>query len=110
MGKNPTMFEKSWVPGLGEILYCLFVRDASSRAMRRPTTVTVKAASLRRGDIVIMGVLRGNMFEVITSPAMMLPQAKRLIGFITAGLFSLIGDNDLNRGFPIETKYVRRRL
>lgn len=86
------------------ILYCLFVRDASSRAIRRPVTVTAKAASLRRGGIVMTGVLRGRMLEVIKRPAMMLPQAKRLIGLITARLFSLIGERGLNRGCPIETK------
>lgn len=50
------------------------------------------------------------MLEVISSPAIMLPQANRLIGLITAGLFSLIGDRGLNRGKPIETKNTTRRL
>lgn len=40
-----------------------------------------------------MGVFMGTMLEVIRRPAMMLPQASRLIGLITAGLFSLIGEN-----------------
>lgn len=43
------------------------------------------------------------MFEVIKSPAAMLPQARRLIGLTTVGLFSLIGEKALNRGCPIET-------
>lgn len=40
----------------------------------------------------------------------MLPQASRLIGLITAGLFSLIGERGLNRGWPIVTKKTTRRL
>jgi len=44
------------------------------------------------------GVLRGRRLEVIRRPAIMLPQANRLIGFMTAELFSLIGENELNRG------------
>ena len=35
---------------------------------------------------------------------MMLPQARRLRGLITAGLFSLIGERVEKRGYPIETK------
>lgn len=72
--------------------------------------VTVRAASFKRGGIDITGVFRGRMFEVIRSPAMMLPHASRLIGLITAGLFSLMGENTLNRGWPIDTKNTRRKL
>lgn len=89
---------------------CLFVKDASSRAINSPKMVTTRAASLRRGGIVMTGVFKGIMFEVIRRPATMLPQANRLIGLITAGLFSLIGDMGLNRGWPMETKYTTRRL
>lgn len=86
------------------------MREASSRAINSPIIVTNSAASLSRGGIVIMGVLGGRMFDVINSPAMMLPQASRLIGLITAGVFSLIGERVLNRGCPIETKNTIRRL
>lgn len=72
--------------------------------------VTTKAANLIKGGMVIIGVLRGIMLEVIRRPAMMLPQARRLMGLITAGLFSLIGESDENRGCPIETKKTTRRL
>ena len=89
---------------------CLLVSDASSRARSRPRMVTVRAASLRRGGMDITGVLRGRMFEVIRSPATMLPQASRLMGLMTAGLFSLIGESELNRGWPIATKKTTRRL
>lgn len=88
----------------------MLVRDASSRAKSRPRMVTVRAAILRRGGIVITWVFRGRMFEVISSPAIILPQASRLIGLITAGLFSLIGDRELNRGCPMDTKKITRML
>ena len=89
---------------MGVGLNCLFVRVASSRAMRRPRIVTVRAASLSIGGMDIIGVLIGIMFEVINRPAMMLPHANRLIGLITSGLFSLMGERGLNRGCPIDTK------
>lgn len=82
---------------------CLFVRDASSRAVKSPRIVTVSAASLEDVAIVIMGVLRGVILLVRISPATILPPANRLIGLITAGLFSLIGDRALNRGIFIST-------
>lgn len=80
------------------------MRDASSKAIRRPVIVTARAANLRSGGIDITGVLIGTRFDVISRPAMMLPQASRLMGLITAGSFSLMGENELNRGCPIETK------
>lgn len=76
----------------------MFVRDASSRARTRPRIVTIRAANLSMGGMVIIGVLRGVIFEIIRRPATMLPQARRLIGLITAGLFSLIGESGKNRG------------
>lgn len=88
----------------------MFVKDANSRARRRPIIVTRRAASLRSGGIVMMGVFRGVMLEVIKRPAIMLPHASRLIGLMTAGLFSLIGESELNRGCPIDTKKTTRRL
>lgn len=66
--------------------------------------VTVRAASFRRGCIVITGVFCGTMLEVIRRPAIILPHAKRLMGLITEGLFSLMGERGLNRGCPMETK------
>lgn len=48
--------------------------------------------------MVITGVFIGVMLAVINSPAKILPQASRLIGLITALLFSLIGESELNRG------------
>lgn len=92
------MLEK-WCGGrLGVGLNCLLVKEASSNAIRTPIIVTIRAANLRRGGIDMTGVFKGVMFEVIRRPAMMLPQARRLMGLITVGVFSLIGDSGLNRG------------
>lgn len=104
------MFEKLWVGIHGVGLNCLLVREASSKAVSSPIIVTIRADSLRRGGIVITGVFSGRKFEVRRRPARMLPQARRLIGLITIGLFSLIGERDENRGCPIDTKKMTRRL
>lgn len=109
-GKKPSILEKWWGESWGKGLNCLLVRDANSRAMIKPRTETVRAASFSKGGIDIMGVFKGVMLEVIRRPAIMLPQASRLIGFITVGLFSSIGERGLNRGWPIDTKKMTRRL
>lgn len=80
------------------------VKQASSSAIKKPKIVTSRAASLSRGCIVITGVLSGIRLDVMTKPATKLPQANRLIGLITAVLFSLIGEKALNRGWCIDTK------
>lgn len=95
---------------LGVVLNCLLVSCASSRAIRSPRRVTIKAANLRRGGMVMMGVFGRTILVVIRSPAKMLPQASRLMGLMTAGLFSLMGEKALNRGWPMVTKYTTRRL
>lgn len=109
-GKNPSMFEKLCRGRVGKILSCFEVKIAISKAMRRPRIETNNAASLRVGGIVITGVFKGGKLSVIISPAIMLPQARRLIGLITAGLFSLIGRKEVNRGVPIVTKKITRKL
>lgn len=78
--------------------------------MSTPRIVTARAAVFRRGGIDITGVFKGRMLDVISKPARMLPQARRLIGLITVGLFSLMGESELNRGNPIDTKNTTRRL
>lgn len=83
---------------------------ANSMATSRPTIVTIRAAIFRAVGIVMIGVFIGGKFCVIISPAMMLPQASRLIELITSGLFSLIGDRGRNRGVPMTTKYTSRKL
>ena len=95
---------------MGVTLTCLLVSEASSRAVRSPRIVTISALNFSEGCIDITGVFRGVMLEVISRPAMILPQASRLIGLITAGLFSLIGESARKRGWPIETKKTTRRL
>lgn len=89
---------------------CFDVIVASSIATRKPVMVTMRAASFREGGMVIIGVLEGRKLEVIIRPAVMLPHASRLIGLITAGLFSLIGERGRNRGPPIVTKKITRKL
>lgn len=84
--------------------------DANSIAIKSPIIVTIKAAIFRAIGIVIMGVLEGKKLEVIISPAIILPQASRLIGLITNGLFSLMGESGRNRGDPIVTKNTTRKL
>lgn len=95
---------------MGVVFSCFEVRLASSSAVTSPAIVTIKAASLRTGGMVITGVLKGRILEVKIRPATMLPQASRLIGLITCGSFSLIGERGKNRGVPIETKKITRRL
>lgn len=109
-GKNPSMLEKLCGIMDGVILICLEVVVASARAIISPVVVTASAANLRDRGIVIMGVLDGRKYEVMTRPATMLPQAKRSIDAVTAGLFSLMGEKEENRGEPIVTKKTTRRL
>lgn len=103
VGKKPSMFEKWWGVRWGVGLSCLDVREASSRAISSPKIVMVIAASLVISGIDIIGVFVGRRLEVIKRPATMLPHASRLIGLITDGLFSLIGESALKRGCPMET-------
>lgn len=69
---------------VGVILICLEVAVASANAIIRPIIVTISAANLRDSGIVIVGVLDGRKFRVIINPAIMLPQARRSIGAVTA--------------------------
>lgn len=109
-GKNPNIFEK-WCNGIIGITFtCLLVMLASSMATSRPAIVTRRAAIFRVAGIVIIGVFIGRKFCVIMRPAIMLPQASRLMELITSGLFSLIGERARNRGVPITTKYTNRKL
>lgn len=109
-GKNPNMLEKPWGVKREIILICLEAVVANVRAMIRPRIVTIKAAILRGRGIVITGALCGKKFKVIIRPAMILPQARRSIGIIIIGLFSLMGDKVEKRGDPIVTKKITRRL
>lgn len=75
----------------------------SSNAVKRPNKVTIIADIFKVGCIVITGVLSGVRLKVMRRPAIMLPHARRLIGLITVGLFSLIGGREISRGCPITT-------
>lgn len=109
-GKNPSMLEKLCSRSEGETLICLVVAVARASAIMRPTIVTSSAANLRESGIVIVGVFEGRKFRVRIRPAMMLPQARRSMGAVNVWWFSLIGDRAGNRGDPIVTKKITRRL
>lgn len=51
---------------------CLFVKDVSFRVINSFKMVIIRVVSLRRGGIVMIGVFKGIMFEVIRRSAMML--------------------------------------
>lgn len=95
---------------IGVGLNCLAVRAASSIAVKSPMIVTARAASLSKGGMVITGVFVGRVLEVRIRPATILPQANRLMGLMTAGSFSLMGERGRNRGVPIATKNTTRKL
>lgn len=46
----------------------------------------------------------------IRNPAKTLPTARRLIGFISRGLFSLIETSVVKRGYPVIVKKIIRML
>lgn len=79
-----------------------------SRARRIPRAVTSRAVILMYVGIVIGGVFMGMMKEVMISPAVMLPRARRVIGATTAGLFSFIGVRGGIRVNPVCTSMVMR--
>lgn len=79
-------------------------------AIMSPVMVTMRAVNFMYAGIVIIWGFRGKKFRVIISPAIMLPHARRSIDAVIAGLLSLIGAREVNRGVPISTKYTTRRL
>lgn len=82
----------------------LEVRLFNSSAMANPMIVTRMAVVFRYHGIVIIWVVVGGILCEIKNPARMLPSARRLIGFISLGLFSLIIIIGGNRGLVIDTK------
>lgn len=109
-GKKASMLEKLWGAVFGLVMVCLLVKLARSMAIISPEMVTIRALSLSVCGMVIMGVFFGIKFETIIRPAIILPHASRLIGLITKGLFSLMGERGRNRGCPIEAKKIIRKL
>lgn len=82
----------------------------SSRARAIPRAVTTRAVILMDRGIVMGGVFIGSVNEVIRNPAVMLPSARRVIGEVTAGLFSLTGVRDGIRVNPVWTSRVMRMV
>lgn len=78
--------------------------------MSSPIMVTIRAESFITGVITITGVLDGSMFAVISNPAKILPQASRLIGFITCVGVSSIGERGAIRVLFKDTKKISRML
>lgn len=109
-GKNPSILEKLCRVKIGVILVCLEVALAIVSAMMIPIIVTISAASFIWGVIVAVGIFNGKKFEVMISPEIMLPQARRSMGAVIVLWFSLIGDKEGNRGDPMVTKKMIRRL
>lgn len=104
------MLEKLCGLIFGDGFSCFDDKSVSAVAVKRPMIVTSRALSFSRGVIVITWVFVGRKLDVINRPAIILPQARRLIGLITVGLFSLIGDSGVDRGCPINAKKITRKL
>lgn len=79
---------------LGDLLVIAF----SSMDSRMPIVVTIRADSFVIGGIVMVIMVVGGMFMIRINPAKMLPRAKRMIGLIRFGLFSLMGEVVEKRG------------
>lgn len=73
-----------------------------------PRAVTSMAMILMYVGMVVGGVFIGIMNEVMMNPAVMLPRARRVIGEVTAGLFSFIGVRGAIRTNPVCTSTVMR--
>lgn len=80
------------------------VRLFSSRASRKPRIEISRAVVFKYHGIVRIWMLVGGILYEIKNPARMLPNARRLIGLIRFGSFSLIEINGGNRGFVMTTK------
>lgn len=80
------------------------VRLFSSRASRKPRIEISRAVVFKYHGIVRTWMLVGGVLYVMKNPARMLPNARRLIGLVRSGLFSLIEINGGNRGFVMTTK------
>lgn len=104
------MLEKLWAILFGVSFICFVVRLASSTAAASPIIVTIRALAFSEKGMVIIGVFVGGKLLIMIEPAMMLPQASRLMGLITSGLFSFNGDRAENRGCRIEVNEITRKL
>lgn len=82
----------------------------SSRATIRPRIVVARAVYFRYCGIVVWGMVVGGMLLYSRNPAKMLPSIRRLIGFVSEGLFSLMLIRVLDRGCPNSVKKMIRVL
>lgn len=102
-GKNPRDVENmAACEGLSSVRF--EVRLFSSSAMANPIIVTRMAVVFRYHGMVMTWIVVGGMLYEMKNPARILPRAKRLMGFINLGLFSLIIIRGGNRGLVIDTK------
>lgn len=90
---------KLWVSeGFMGILLAI---EASFSPTRMPMIVTVNAAILIHIGVVVVGALSSKMFITMNTPATMLPVARRVIGFMTIGMFSCKVEVDDCWGCPV---------
>lgn len=82
----------------------------SSRARIIPRVVTMMAAVFVMVGMVIGGVFMGRVRDEISKPAMMLPKARRIMGRMAGGVFSLMGVIVGVRVCPVWIRRVMRRL
>lgn len=102
-GKNPSKVEKDEY-GFGLLIDSFMVRLFSSSAIRNPNTEIIRAVVFKSHGIVRTGMLVGGILYEMTNPAKILPYARRLIGFMRSGSFSLMEIRGGKRGFVIVTK------
>ena len=76
------------------------VRLFSSSAIRNPNTEIIRAVVFKNHGIVRTGMLVGGILYEMTNPAKMLPNARRLIGFMRSGSFSLM---EIRGGNPVSS-------
>ena len=65
-----------------------------------PIVVTIRAICFIATGIVMVIEDEGGIVEVRINPAKIVPNANRIIGLIRLGLFSLMGNIVMNRGYP----------
>lgn len=90
--------------GEGFVGVRLLVRLFRSNAIANPAIVTISAIVFRYHGIVITWMVVGGILYEMKNPAIMLPSANRLTGFISRGLFSLMIIVEGKRGLDIRTK------
>ena len=102
-GKYPSRVENSecWV---GFFMVKFRVRLFSSKAIMNPAMEINRAVVFMYHGIVMVCRLVGGMLYDMKNPASMLPNARRLMGLMRLGLFSLIMISGGYRGFVMHTK------